>query len=1246
MIQSIRQLKLIMDASGTCTPFPNYQVPLVYTGSYGFLGIQCFVPKTNSAVGTPQMAVYHAFMDDLGQRSVDRANLFNLVYTGSQKIGDLEYMVFECPFPEAFTRNAGELTLYFNYIEVDDTVVPKRVLYALATNKYTLIVKDGGLIVGDPIDIDISQGEVAQINQNTIDIETLKGLLNDLLEDELRVRSLVGIGFKIYKVAPDETPPTETPVPYNGDPNAIGYVWLGKIAYVTPTQYQMWVWVSDELGNESWMALGAFPRGGGTGGGTGATIVLETSEIDRTQLLYKATFSLFGVDITQDPAPTYTITAMSGKAKDIVGGWSNAGNNNWFAEVEIALDLTTASLMRMEAMVDGELVASKLFPINTTDGAVYNISGVNLNLNDINLDGTYVFDVDDTTTNLPLLNTNPVGRDYIMASGHKAILVCRVENNEVYQTITLTKGTTNYTCSRELGSSWIGAGSYHFSVKDEVSGDIKYILQGYTNIGTGSTPDDSNAVYPGSLNLNTSQFFVDPDASWGIRYNTAKVFSTADINGAEAGLSARNVTAGNAIINDISIGLGGNSASIQYDYGEKDPSTGDYPVDQRFALKVYKDKATLYTYDSNSGDSTEKQIATLDDIPDTQATSMVISNSFDWGGTTAVGCFGTVDTFGIDSKTPSKIDLIFDVILETNFVTTQWRMMYRWTNTPQETWESKGMLITDIPSDYILLASGDVDITQNSTEVKNNFTINKAVGNYLEILFWANSSDTAHADISVYTRPEEPILPPTPTPSPFLTWTNNVDTTANSRVVTFTLNNYSGSDTPLLNFTDNIEGNVLYQKPFTQADPRQPWTCVIDKSSAPINITYYYSGSLVSVIVGQSSITPTIPFPINFVSCENVTDLGGNANILLNQYTKQGNYVFTFFPNYSTGSQAPQGLDRLIDGLTTPFVLKISTSYGTGLIAEVVWGGGIAINANLIGPWTKLALDTTKLPYTLLGSSIDLNTILTSGSWSLLGANTNAPVTNGGQLQCTMSSGGSYGLQEFTTNATPQRKFTRSYSSSTWGSWSEIAYKSDIPMPYVPSNIMPTNQVVTQNITTGSGNRAFCVGLDIAYLKGGEYSTISLDVCLPHKMNTTSSSSSTAEVWIIISPISDAFDPTQWNYQGSSDSFDSNTVDDAINALPSNYYFNKFETTFSRSYTYCFDTTSFTLDISGLTTNCAYKISLINYVAGMGYYSLSNSVYAINIEKASTTRIAQLKQAQQDAKDKGKTVPKGIAEKR
>lgn len=179
-IQSLRKLALRLEPSGTAIPISSTKL---YVGGYGFVGLQVYVPITSNraADSKPLCTVHRTTIDSFGNRKQFAQEKFSLKYVEEVTLAGARYLLFEQPLPKPFTDTEGELELVINYSEIGENALGEPVVLSrLTTNIYRTKVEAG--VVGDGETItDLKGLEAAQINANTIAIESLVDSVEGLL---------------------------------------------------------------------------------------------------------------------------------------------------------------------------------------------------------------------------------------------------------------------------------------------------------------------------------------------------------------------------------------------------------------------------------------------------------------------------------------------------------------------------------------------------------------------------------------------------------------------------------------------------------------------------------------------------------------------------------------------------------------------------------------------------------------------------------------------------------------------------------------------------------------------------------------------------------------------------------------------------------------------------------------------------------------------------------------------------------
>lgn len=177
----LRTLALKLNVSGTAEVLDETKL---YQGSYGFIKLQIYAPKTQNTEA-PLCTAFKTTVDELGREEVSGAN-HNLVYVGEYTFNGEVYLLFENYLPKPFTDTVGDLNITVNYYDTAPTLdsdgntlydsngVPRRHATALLiSNQYKTRVEKGGYNA-DGVELQINSAEAAQINDNTLRIISLE----------------------------------------------------------------------------------------------------------------------------------------------------------------------------------------------------------------------------------------------------------------------------------------------------------------------------------------------------------------------------------------------------------------------------------------------------------------------------------------------------------------------------------------------------------------------------------------------------------------------------------------------------------------------------------------------------------------------------------------------------------------------------------------------------------------------------------------------------------------------------------------------------------------------------------------------------------------------------------------------------------------------------------------------------------------------------------------------------------------
>lgn len=182
--QTLRNFAVKLNVSGTAEILDE---PYLYAGSYGFIKMQVYAPKTQNT-DTPVCSAFCTTRDEFGKEKISTNN-YNLLYVGECALDGLEYSLFECYMPKEFTAAATEpngLQITFNYYDTeptfdaegnpqyDDYGLPKRhTTDLLVSSRVITTVKPGGWNNAG-VELNINSVEAAQIGRNTRAIRQLE----------------------------------------------------------------------------------------------------------------------------------------------------------------------------------------------------------------------------------------------------------------------------------------------------------------------------------------------------------------------------------------------------------------------------------------------------------------------------------------------------------------------------------------------------------------------------------------------------------------------------------------------------------------------------------------------------------------------------------------------------------------------------------------------------------------------------------------------------------------------------------------------------------------------------------------------------------------------------------------------------------------------------------------------------------------------------------------------------------------
>lgn len=182
--QALRNFAVKLNVSGTAEILDE---PYLYAGSYGFIKLQVYAPKTQNT-DTPVCSAFCTTRDEFGREKISTNN-YNLLYVGEFALDGLEYLLFECFMPKEFTAVPTEpngLQITFNYYDTElaldgegkpqyyESGVPKRhTTDLLVSSRLITTVRPGGWNNAG-IELNITSAEAVQIGRNTRAIRQLE----------------------------------------------------------------------------------------------------------------------------------------------------------------------------------------------------------------------------------------------------------------------------------------------------------------------------------------------------------------------------------------------------------------------------------------------------------------------------------------------------------------------------------------------------------------------------------------------------------------------------------------------------------------------------------------------------------------------------------------------------------------------------------------------------------------------------------------------------------------------------------------------------------------------------------------------------------------------------------------------------------------------------------------------------------------------------------------------------------------
>lgn len=192
--QALRNFAVKLNVSGTAEILDE---PYLYAGSYGFIKLQVYAPKTQNTEA-PVCSAFCTTRDEQGREKVSTNN-YNLLYVGDYALDGLEYLLFECLMPKEFTAAVTDyngLQITFNYYDTEPTldgagnpqyddngVLKRHTTDLLVSSRLITTVKPGGWNNAG-VELNITSAEAAQIGRNTrairqIENTTMRRVLAD-----------------------------------------------------------------------------------------------------------------------------------------------------------------------------------------------------------------------------------------------------------------------------------------------------------------------------------------------------------------------------------------------------------------------------------------------------------------------------------------------------------------------------------------------------------------------------------------------------------------------------------------------------------------------------------------------------------------------------------------------------------------------------------------------------------------------------------------------------------------------------------------------------------------------------------------------------------------------------------------------------------------------------------------------------------------------------------------------------------
>lgn len=195
--QQLRTIAIVLNVGGTAEVMDEQKL---YKGSYGFIKLQVFAPKTQN-VSSPVCTAFCTTKDEFGVKRISSHN-YNLLYVGECMLGELGYLLFESYLPKEFTATTTEhdgLEITFNYYDTEPTRdedgnqildkngVPKRhATDLLVSSKYVTTVYPGDWN-NEGVELNVNSAEAAQISENMRSIAELQMAVVELRNEGVDV---------------------------------------------------------------------------------------------------------------------------------------------------------------------------------------------------------------------------------------------------------------------------------------------------------------------------------------------------------------------------------------------------------------------------------------------------------------------------------------------------------------------------------------------------------------------------------------------------------------------------------------------------------------------------------------------------------------------------------------------------------------------------------------------------------------------------------------------------------------------------------------------------------------------------------------------------------------------------------------------------------------------------------------------------------------------------------------------------